>query len=332
MWIALDKQGWEDNIEIWADFLTDFERNFEISKGIRDIFEEKDISAYFLKIYLVIHEKFLLTNIKENKSTYPIYFINKILHFIIDCKRIKKISIKHKLIQFICKNGLLNDDFQMENIKLNGDSQYFGRYLISKHEIYFFWISTTTQFLRKCEKSHEQLRELNLFKKFIQRVNYVRSFMDNLSGNYPEEIFSFLYEISTYFYNGNNGKDLKLNKKILKIYYNKIMQLIMIHQYQLYFIDNALAFFTRASLVNENTHLFLENRDLFLSLCRTPVLRCQYYTLKLFLILSEKNCWKQLKMNDEFFKEAINTMMRYDSKDLKPLTAKLIPIFMKRIS
>lgn len=311
--------------------MDNFQRRIIEINRLDEIFNNEEFSELFLKTYIHIHEKFVLSDNKDG-DLLKLYVINKMFNQNIECEKIREKAIKYKLIKLLSKHFLTNEEFSIKKMDNKEKSFKFGRISFKLHDLFYFFIECSTQLLRRCPESHNQLRETNLSNEFFQRVNLLTPLAENLEGNkHFLEMLLYYYEIATYFYNGKNGQKLKLTDKIIAKYILSVLDMLMISfKLDNYLLDSILILFNRAVKIPENVDLILEQREKFILICSIQLQRCQRYVLQMFLSLLETNSFDRLPEKDPFFENAFNTLMKMAYPELKMIAKPLLKNFIKR--
>lgn len=332
--LSFDKNEWEDNCDFLSELLKDIRKRYNRKIDFLVLFQDKNIPKYFLKIYFTIQERFLLNDNKENKSLFPIYFFNIILKLALNFNECQKIALHSKLIRFICEKYLFRDEFCFETAESFDEFYTFGNKRIQNWEISLPYLEIIIIMLRKYQKIQRKLKKLNISMKFIQRKDNVEHFLMTQQ-TYPYDTYILLYEISSYFYDGKNGNYFQINSTIFEIYCQGFLNTIGAAGYDDSFFIHILEFLERASIIDENSEIFLTGRFNLIKMFKAYSKSDKYIT-NILLNLTEKNCWEQLPNSDMFFLQATLMYKRvfggpYDPKEKKVFNAlKNISVFFNK--
>lgn len=265
---------------------------------------KNEIPKYFLKIFIVIQEKFLLSDNQKNKSMFPIYFINKVFNMFIDFPELRKAAHKYELLQFLCKNCIFREEFSFKTFYSVDRNYQFGRNQRGKEEIYLPYLDIIQKIFRKYPESNKILFELtDAVKNFYLNLLIAGESLSNNSGlnfNFIQ-IFPILYMITGFFTFGNLEKYLEIDFKIFELFTQHLFTLQEIGQTGDTLFPDILEFLETAALVEENIDVFLAGGPYFRAMLRYLKEETQQSIENIIINLSKRKRWNNLSCRTQFF-------------------------------
>lgn len=293
------------------DFLRKFLQRDSFDDSILSLFQGGGvISKSILKIYFVIQERFLINDDKENRLMFPVYFFNQILNIVVKYNGMKKLAFKHKLMKFICLNCFFHEDFDFETHNSYIKSFEFGRYQIKKHDISILYLEIIDKILFSFPNADKQLKNLNIFMKFIEKKNYLQNFILQFKENNEFEMYILLYRIASLLSCEENSKYLEINSVLFDLFYRTIYDdtpHIFGYEFDSSLCKKIIELLESASHINENIDVFLDKRNFISNIFRVNPLDCKPYISKILNVLICKNAFDRISPLDEFFDDIIFT-------------------------
>lgn len=335
LFLTFDKITWEDNSLFLYAFLYEFNRKNQREDFVTTIFEDKDIPKYFLKIYLVINEQFLLNKNSQDKSMLPIYFFNQICHTAMDTIDLQSVSTKQNSVKFICQ-CLFSRELNFTSIPSFLSYFTFSSVELSKFELVNFFVQIIEKILRNNSKAEKQLKKLNFAPFFLKKQLCIVEFLVNgcehgvKLGHFPEifcfEIYFSFYIISIDVYNESALSCFNVDGRLIK----RLFEILIEKNIGDYSTKHAFLFLEKVSKIDENSSIFLTERFSLLVLLRKYPSQSRVCITKIFYKFCEKNIWDAIEYDKKFFLKAINFYKNYFSKPFYPSEEYILTEFLKR--